>query len=156
MSGAFCSSLPCLLNSLTYTGMQAAQSSESRGGLGVCACAPERVHALAGLSVDHLRGLRELDQGVELGFSRATEWLRREDLGVVRSHDVVQDPLIEQQPRCRVLCGDGCGVLTHVLDSLQVPKPANEHHEPTVTLVGLLNFGAERVVGNRDRKVLQR
>src|SRR2546429_2407716 len=79
--------------------------------------AAERVHPLAGLSLDHLRGLREPDQGVELGFSRATEWLRREDLGVVRSHDVVQDPLIEQQPRCRVLCGDGCGVHTHVLDA---------------------------------------
>src|SRR2546423_2173475 len=37
MTGAFCSSLPCCLNSSMYTGMQAAQSSESRDGLGVCA-----------------------------------------------------------------------------------------------------------------------
>ena len=38
MSGALCSSLPCRLNSSTYTGMQAAQSSESRDWPGVCAC----------------------------------------------------------------------------------------------------------------------
>src|SRR2546422_5990897 len=40
MRGAFCSSVPSFLNSSVYTVTHAASIRESRGGLGVCACAP--------------------------------------------------------------------------------------------------------------------